>query len=106
VSEAAVAIAPQIDQETSRSPRPDLRLVELASSEGSDIASEDRESKSTRPELIAAEMAASTFAERLWAYRHAYSRRQLNAAASRFPELMPVLNGEWEWIALTMADFD
>jgi hypothetical protein len=48
-----------------------------------------------------------TSAERLRAYRSgAFTPREVSIWAARFPEEVPIVNGEFEWIALTMADLD
>lgn len=48
-----------------------------------------------------------TFHERVRAYElGTLSRHELCTAAAREPELMPMLNGEFEWIALFTADLD
>ena len=60
-----------------------------------------------RPGDIAAEvvtvLAAMTFEERVRAYRSgAFSGRELALGAAWFPEEMPLLNGEFEWIAIDL----
>jgi len=46
-----------------------------------------------------------TFEERVRAYTTgAFSPRELSTAAARFPEAMPTLNGEFEHIAVFLAD--
>jgi hypothetical protein len=48
-----------------------------------------------------------TPAERLSASRHgAFSRHERSIWAARFPEDVPFINGELEWIALGGADLD
>jgi hypothetical protein len=45
--------------------------------------------------------------ERLAAYRAgAFTRRERTIWAGNHPEEVPLVNGEFEWIALTMADLD
>lgn len=47
------------------------------------------------------------FEDRVEFYRMGVvSRLELSTAAALYPELMPTLNGEWEWIAVTLADFE
>ena len=47
------------------------------------------------------------FEDRLEFYRlGVVSRLELTTAAALYPDLMPTLNGEWEWIAVTLADFE
>jgi hypothetical protein len=45
--------------------------------------------------------------ERLRAYRSGtFDRRERTIWAARFPEEAPLVNGELEWIARSMADLD
>lgn len=54
--------------------------------------------------LVLAQMNAE---ERVRAYATGvFTLRELNGAAGVRPDLMPIVNGELEWIALTMADLD
>ncbi len=56
-------------------------------------------------EDIAWLLAQMTFPERVRAYRtQAFSRRELACAAARHPEQMPLLNGEFEWLVVDLAD--
>jgi hypothetical protein len=56
---------------------------------------------------IALALSQMTFAERIRAYELGVcSRRELCAAAGREPERMPMLDGEFEWIAAFSADLD
>lgn len=60
-----------------------------------------------RRQDIAGILAMMTFAERIRAYeRETFTRQELSAAAGREPERMPMLNGEFEWIAWNLADLD
>jgi hypothetical protein len=46
-------------------------------------------------------------AQRLVAYRlHFKNLNQVCTFAARYPDEVPVVNGEFEWIALTLADLD
>jgi hypothetical protein len=48
-----------------------------------------------------------TFAERVRAYRNGvFSRHELAVAAARHPDRVPILNGELEWIAVSLADLE
>lgn len=48
-----------------------------------------------------------TLKERIAAYRTGeISRRELTIAAAREPDRMPIRNGEFEWIALSLADLE
>lgn len=52
-------------------------------------------------------LARMTFEERVRAYAtRSITRRELTIAAGREPDRMPVINGELEWIALSLADLD
>lgn len=60
-----------------------------------------------RPVDLAAEvvrvLAAMSFEERVRAYRsRAFSPHELAVAAAWFAEEMPMLNGEFEWIAIDL----
>jgi len=47
-----------------------------------------------------------TFEERVRAYQSGvFSRRELSVAAARHPDGMPMLNGEFEHIAVFSADY-
>ena len=52
-------------------------------------------------EGVALVLAQMTPEERVRAYATGvFTRRELNAAAGVRPDLMPIVNGEYEWIAL------
>ena len=52
-------------------------------------------------------LARMTPAERNRAYTTGvFTLRELNGAAGVRPDLVPIVNGEYEWIAVTMADLD
>jgi hypothetical protein len=56
---------------------------------------------------VATVLAGMTYEERVRAYRSgALSAHELAVAAARFPEEMPLLNDEYEWIAVSLADLD
>jgi hypothetical protein len=86
--------------------RPPLYLVRPTSVEQVDRR-QQRLAFTQRCEDIAIRLARSSMRERLAAYRSGeYSGRELSTATALRPDLMPVLNGEWEWIAVTAADLD
>jgi hypothetical protein len=63
------------------------------------------------PAEIAAEVATvlarMSYEERVRAYRSgAFSARELAVAAARFPDRVPLLNDEFEWIAVDLADLE
>lgn len=50
---------------------------------------------------VATVLAKMTYSERVRAYRSgAISRHELTVAAARLPDEMPLLNDEFEWIAI------
>ncbi len=56
---------------------------------------------------VAGILARMSFAERVRAYRNGiFSAHELSVAAAREPDRMPILNGEFEWIAVSLADLD
>jgi hypothetical protein len=56
---------------------------------------------------IAGLLSQMTLNERIRAYRSGvFSHRELCNAAAREPDRMPLRNGEFEWIALSLADLD
>lgn len=58
-------------------------------------------------EEVAIVLAQMTPEERVRAYETGvFTLRELNGAAGVRPDLVPVVNNEYEWIALTMADLD
>jgi hypothetical protein len=68
-------------------------------------------STSRPPRELAAEvarvLAAMSYVERIRAYRSgALSANELSVAAAWFPEEMPLLNGEYEWIAISLVDLE
>jgi len=86
--------------------RPPLHLVRPTSREQVDRR-QQRLAFAHRCEDIAFKLATSSTPERLAAYRSGeYSSRELSTATALRPDLMPVLNGEWEWIAVRLADLD
>lgn len=56
---------------------------------------------------VAGVLAQMTFRERIRAYeKGVFTRHELSTAAAREPDRMPLLNGEFEWIAAFLADLD
>jgi DNA replication initiation complex subunit (GINS family) len=56
---------------------------------------------------VAGILAQMTFRERIRAYeKGVFTRHELSTAAAREPDRMPLLNGEFEWIAAFLADLD
>ncbi len=87
-------------------PGPGLRLVELETKERAD-QQQQRQAFWRRCEDIAWQLATSSAVDRAVAYESGtYTYRELSTASALRPNLMPLVNGEWEWIALTMADLE
>lgn len=60
-----------------------------------------------RREALLAHLARMSRHERLLSARHGhFDRRERSLWAARFPGEAPLLNGEYEWIALGLADLD
>lgn len=56
---------------------------------------------------VAGILARMSFAERVRAYRNGvFTAHELSVAAAREPDRMPILNGEFEWIAVSLVDLD
>ena len=56
---------------------------------------------------VAGILVQMTFHERIRAYeKGVFTRHELSTAAAREPDRMPLLNGEFEWIAAFLADLD
>lgn len=67
-------------------------------------ALDDRRAFRGRCEKLAASLAsAGTFAERIEIYE-GRTWRELSTASALCPDLMPLLNGEFEWVALQSPD--
>jgi hypothetical protein len=59
------------------------------------------------PAEVADMLERMTLPERVRAYSTgSISRHELTIAAAREPERMPMCNGEFEWIALSLADLN
>jgi hypothetical protein len=76
-------------------------------SPGKTVASRAPGAHAQTPVSLADQLDALGPAGRLEAYRSGpFSRRERTIWACCYPEEVPILNGEVEWIALTMADLD
>ncbi|HEX5983710.1 MAG TPA: hypothetical protein VFY69_05820 [Solirubrobacterales bacterium] len=61
----------------------------------------------TEHQDVAGILARMSFPERVRAYRNGvFSAHELSVAAAREPDRMPILNDEFEWIAVSLADLD
>jgi hypothetical protein len=77
--------------------------AETTEGEGADVAVLLR----TRHHNVAAILSRMTFDQRVHAYRkRVFTRHELSVAAAREPDRMPTLNGEFEHIAVSLADLD
>jgi hypothetical protein len=60
-----------------------------------------------RREALLSHLARMSRQERLRSARHGrFDRWERSLWAARFPDEAPLLNGEYEWIALGLADLD
>jgi hypothetical protein len=59
-----------------------------------------------RREAFLARLRRMSAEERLRAARHEFDRWQRSAWAGHYPDEVPIVNGEVEWIALGLADLD
>jgi hypothetical protein len=97
---------PQPSGTETASKAPPLHLVEPGVPEQADHQ-QQRAAFWQRCEDIARRLAASTLRERLAMYRGGeFTYRELSTATALRPDLIPILDGEWEWITVTMADLD
>lgn len=90
-------------------PEPEPVVPEVSEAEADPLDPSPRVLFRRRCEALARRLAISTFEERIAIYTDKEDRvtyRELSTAAALCPELMPVLSGEFEWIALTSADHD
>jgi hypothetical protein len=61
----------------------------------------------TKHHNVGAILGQMTFDQRVHAYRtRVFTRHELSVAAAREPDQMPMLNGEFEHIAVSLADLD
>ncbi len=83
----------------------DLHLVEPGRREQADPQQQRRAFQARCASLAHLLAATGRFEDRLELYRQRdFTRHELTTAAALYPELMPRLNDEWEWIAITLAD--
>lgn len=86
-------------------PAADLHVVEPGRVEKADHR-QQRRAFQDRCRTIAESLARTRrFEDRLELYRTGgFTYRELSTACALYPDLMPKLNDEWEWIALTLVD--
>ncbi|MGE0067023.1 MAG: hypothetical protein AB7T48_06675 [Solirubrobacterales bacterium] len=98
--------APPAVQPT-RPPKPESSTADALSAEIGPLDLSPRAIFRRRCERLAQRLATASFEDRIAIYTDKEDRptyRELSSAAALCPDLMPVLNGEYEWIALTSAD--
>jgi hypothetical protein len=87
--------------------RPALHLVEAGRPEKADHLQQRRAFDARCHEVARWLANTERFEDRVQLYQMGvFTPRELSTAAALYPDLMPVLNGEWEWIAYNLADFD
>lgn len=83
----------------------DLHLVEPGRPEQADHQQQRRAFHARCEEVARLLARIGSYEDRVELYRMGVvSRLELTTAAALYPELMPTLDGEWEWIAITLAD--
>ena len=85
-----------------------MRLTDAAPGPpASGLRASDDVSTDLRRDAFLARLARMSKEERVRAARSGgFDRWQRSLWAARFPEEVPLLNGEYEWIALGLADLD
>ncbi|MBS1883231.1 MAG: hypothetical protein JSS97_09765 [Actinobacteria bacterium] len=95
------------DTAPAANPGTDLHLVEAGRPEQADHLQQRRAFEARCHEVARWLARTWRFEDRVQLYRMGvFTPRELSSAAALFPDLMPVLNGEWEWIAYDLADLD
>ena len=95
------AATPRPAAEPQPSPQPQVREPTARA-----LPAEPAASPSERRRQLIRRLERLTPAERLHACRHELSAHERSIYAAHFPEEVPLVNGELEWIALTLADLD
>lgn len=86
---------------------PGLHLVEAGRPEQADHIQQRRAFEARCHEVARWLARTWRFEDRVQLYRMGvFTPHELSSAAALFPDLMPVLHGEWEWIAYNLADLD
>lgn len=70
------------------------------------LAGVDLAEAGTQRKALLARLSRMSAEERLRAARYAFTPLERDIWAGRFPDEVPLVNGEYEWIALTLADLD
>jgi hypothetical protein len=95
-----------VDRRVVTFPRPKLQIPERATDSRSDRRQRHR-TFLKECEDLAWRLATSDRPERIAIYNSPIvSYHELTIAAALRPDLIPTINGEWEWIALTLGDHD
>lgn len=68
------------------------------------ISGLDSHQAESKIDAFVAELWKMTRAERVRASRYTFNRWELWVWAARFPDEVPLINGEYEWLALRSAD--
>jgi hypothetical protein len=95
-----------VDRRVVTFPRPKLQIPERIT-RGHDDRRQRHRSFLKECEDLAWRLAGSDRQTRIAIYNSPIvSYHELTIAAALRPDLIPTINGEWEWIALTLADHD
>lgn len=84
----------------SGSRRPSARARKAPPADDASLATAERR------EAFLARLARMSEQERVRAARHEFDRWELVVWAGRYPEEVPTVNGEVEWLALGLADVE
>ena len=68
------------------------------------LAGLDSHEAESKINAFVSELWKMTSAERVRASRYSFNRWELWVWAARFPDEVPLINGEYEWVALKSAD--
>ena len=68
------------------------------------VVEPDSPEATSKLDAFVAELWKMTSDERVRASRYTFNRWELYVWAARFPDEVPLINGEYEWIALGSAD--
>jgi hypothetical protein len=68
------------------------------------VAEPDSREAESKLDAFVAELWKMTSDERVRASRYTFNRWELWVWAARFPDEVPLINGEYEWVALRSAD--
>lgn len=97
---------PAVDTKTTADEE-EVQLLEQALAASPDVDAEDWDEEEdplgARCRQIVRQLRHASFEDRIAVYEGS-TYRELAAASGRYPELMPIVNDEFEWIELLLVD--